>query len=60
MIMRIGEDGFDDDSESGWKEFFGADAQAFVGNWDDFPIDVLLTILESPAPVHVALSFPRA
>ena len=60
MIMRIGEDGFDDDPESGWKKFFGADAQTFVGNGDDFPINVFFTVIVDSAPVGMSLSGTRA
>ena len=57
MTVWIGEDGLDNNSVAFWKQFFGPDAQSFVGNRDDFPVDVLFSILVATAPVDVALSF---
>ena len=54
--MRVPEDGFDDDSESSRNESFGNYSQAFVGNRNNFPVDVLFSMFITTAPVFVTLS----
>ena len=56
MTIWISEDRFHNDSESSWKESFGYDSKTFVGNWDNFPVNALFSILKFAAPVLVALA----
>jgi len=57
MTIWISVDRFNNDSESSWKEFFSYNSKPpFVGNWDNFPVNVLFSILKFAAPVLVALS----
>jgi len=56
MTIRISVDWLNNDSKSSWKESFGYDSKSFVGNWDNFPINVLFSILKFAAPVLMALA----
>lgn len=53
----IGDCRFDDDSKSGWNEIAWLyNAQSFVGNRNNFPVDVLFSVLVMAAPVLVTFS----
>lgn len=56
MSVRIGERGFNDDAETGWKESFGSDSESLVLNRDYLPIQVLFAALVTAAPVDVSLA----
>ena len=56
MTIWISEDRFHNDSGSSWKESFGYNSKSLVGNWDNFPVNVLFSILKFAAPVLVALA----
>ncbi len=56
MAERIGENGFDDDPKSGRNKSLSNHAQSFIGNWNNFPVNVLFTVLVTAAPVLVTLS----
>ena len=59
MIAWIGKDRLDDDAVASWKEFLCDNAETFVGNRDDFPVDVFFTVVVDAAPVFVTLSGTR-
>jgi len=56
MVKWRGENWFDDDFQSSGNQFLGSDSESFVGNGDDFPIDVFFSTLVTTAPVDVTLS----
>ena len=56
MATRIGENRFDDDPKSGRNQSLSSHAQSFVWNWNNFPVSVLFSVLETAAPILVALS----
>jgi len=52
----IGDNGLDDDPKSGRNQSLSSHAQSFVENWNNFPVNVLFSVLETAAPVLVTLS----
>jgi len=56
VIIRRWENWFDDDFHAKWNQFLGSDSESFVWNWDDLPVDVLLSTFVTTAPVDVTLS----
>jgi len=56
MLVRIGENGFDNDSGTSWKESLSNYSKAFIGNWNDFPVDVFFSVFVETAPVFVPLT----
>jgi len=56
MTARIGESGFDDDSKSGRNQSLSSQAQSFVWNWNNFPVNILFSVIETAAPVLMTLS----
>ena len=55
MIIWGRENGFDDDFHASGNQFLGSDSESFVWNGDDLPVDVLFSVLVTPAPVDVTL-----
>ncbi len=47
---------FDNNFETSRNQFLGSDAESFVGNGDDLPVDVLFSTFVTTAPVDVTLS----
>ena len=47
---------FDNDFQSSGNQLLGSDAESFVYDGDDFPVDVLFSVLVTTAPVDVTLS----
>ena len=55
MVSWRNEYWFDDDFQSSRNQFLGSDSESFVWNGDDLPVDVLFSVLVTPAPVDVTL-----
>ena len=56
MIFRRSEHWFDDDFEASRNQFLGSDAESFVWNGYDFPVDVLFATFVTTAPVDMTLA----
>ena len=56
MAERIGENGFDYDPRSDRNQSLCSHAQSFVGDRNNFPVNVLFSVLVAAAPVLMALS----
>ena len=56
MVVWIRKCWFDDDAVTGWKKFFSNNAETFVGNRDDFPVDIFFSMIVNAAPVFMTLS----
>ena len=56
MIILRNVNWFDNDFQSSRQQFLGSDAESFVWNGDDLPVDVLFSTLVTTAPVDVALA----
>ena len=56
MSFWISEDRFYQDPVTSRDESFGNNAQSFVGNWCNFPVNIFLSIFIVAAPVGMALS----
>ena len=59
MVVWIRKCWFDDDAVTGWKKFFSNNAETFVGNRDDFPVDIFFSMIVNAAPVFMTLSGTR-
>ena len=55
MIVGIGENGLDDDAESGRNVPLGSDSHDIVGQAKYFKIQVLLAVLVLATPINVPL-----
>jgi len=56
MTAMIGDSVLDDDPKSGRNQSLSSHAQSFVENWNNFPVNVLFSVLETAAPVLVTLT----
>ena len=58
MVVRIGKNRLHDDSESCRKKPFGYNSQSFIWYWNNFPVDILFSVIVTSAPELVTLPGP--
>lgn len=59
MLTRTGERWFNDDAVTSWKQFLSDDAETFIGNRNDGPIDILFAVVVNATPVFMTLPGTR-